>query len=298
MIKTSAPGSMIMFGEHSVLRGKHSIVLAIEQRLYVTLKPTSNREISINSPIGSYVTTLDQLNVQAPFQYVLQVLQDFPPETGIDIEITSEMSSTMGFGTSAAVVVSLLAGLMKLSEKEEDDDKLFANAISIVRKVQGMGSGADIMASIKGGIGLYQAEPLLYQPLSTSVEIFAVYSGSKTPTNEVVKHVKKRFLEYPRILKSIDDANDALTLEASKRLSDPICIGELFNISAGIMEAYGVHTKELSDFLWEIRKQSCGVKFSGSGLGDCAIGVVKDNNPPKNSFPIVISQQGLKVEIF
>lgn len=283
----------MMFGEHSVLRNGHAIVLAIDKRIHVTLDPRSDRLINIDSPLGQLVTSLDALNVQPPFQYVLQTLRDFPPATGLNITITSEMSPTMGFGTSSAVVVALLGGLMDLTNVE-DTDLLFANALHIVRQVQGMGSGADIIASIKGGIGLYQANPLLYQPLAIPVKLFAAYSGSKTPTPEVVKHVEARFLDYPELLHDLDNANDTLTLEAAKYLSDANGLGNLFNIGAGLMESFGVHTKELADFLWMLRNQSYGAKLSGSGLGDCAIGVVKDDTYPEGSFPITISPNGFR----
>ncbi len=288
----------MMFGEHSVLRGSHAIILAIDQRLKVTLQPRLDRLISINSILGQHVTSLDKLTVQPPFHYVLQTLRDFPPVTGLTITITSEMSPIMGFGTSSAMVVALLGGLMALTgdlTMESDREQLFANALKVVRQVQGMGSGADIMASIKGGVGFYRNGD--YQPLALGVELFAAYSGSKTLTTEVVNHVTGRFLAYPALLHQLDSANDVLTKDVAKYLSDANRLGELFNISAGLMEAFGVHTQALADFLWTLRCQSHGVKLSGSGLGDCAIGVVKNGTRPEGSFKLLISSRGLEVEV-
>jgi mevalonate kinase len=291
-VKMSAPGSMMLFGEHSVLRGKHAIVLALAKRIYVTLEPRSDHLIRIDSHLGQLATSLSDIVVHPPFQYVLQTLQSFPPSCGLNITITSEMSSTMGVGTSAAVVVALLGGLATLSGK--NTDQLFTNALQIVRHVQGLGSGADIMASIKGGIGLYRANQ--YQSLPMPVTLFAAYSGSKMATPEVVHHVSSQFANYPQLLQSLDDTNDVLALEAAKCLTNEKCLGELLNAGAGIMEAFGVHTKQLAEFLWKLREQSHGVKLSGSGLGDCAIGVMKNGTNPEGSFPIIISPQGLKVE--
>ncbi len=291
MITSSAPGSMIIFGEHSVLRGKHAIILAINKRIHVNLEPRKDDLIYIESPLGQTTVSLNNIVVQQPLQYVLQTLKTFPLTTGLNIKITSEMSPTMGFGTSAAVVVALLAGLITLAKS--DIAQLFSKALQVVRQVQGIGSGADIMASIKGGIGLFQNDQ--YQPLAMPVELFYSYSGSKKPTSEVVNLVANNFANHPELLQNLDNANDALTLEATKYLTKSKNLGELFNISAGIMEAFGVHTKALENFLWELREQSCGAKLSGSGLGDCAIGVVKNGFYPKDCFPIVISPKGLKL---
>ena len=291
MITSSAPGSMIIFGEHSVLRGKHAIILAINKRIHVNLEPRADDLIYIESPLGKTTVSLNNIVVHPPLHYVLQTLKIFPPKTGINIKITSEMSPTMGFGTSAAVVVALLAGLITLAKA--DIAQLFSKALQVVRHVQGIGSGADIMASIKGGIGLFQNNQ--YQSLAMSAELFYSYSGSKTPTSEVVNLVTNNFANHPELLQNLDNANNALTLEATKYLTQSKNLGKLFNISAGIMEAFGVHTQALENFLWELREQSCGAKLSGSGLGDCAIGVAKNSFYPKDCFPIVISPEGLKL---
>lgn len=289
MIKTSAPGSMLMFGEHSVLRGAHAIFFAINKRIYIELQPRSDDTINISSPLGQVTVCLDNIIVKPPFQYVLQAIKEFPPSTGLDIAITSEMSPTMGFGTSAAVVVGLISALNILSGKSLDT--LFEQSLLVVRAVQGLGSGADIMASINGGIGLFRNDT--YAPLTTSLKFFATYYGKKVPTPEVVKHVEERFLHHAELLQKLDEANDALVLEATKYLDDAKKLGNLFNLGAGIMEAFGVHTKDIENFLWELREQSHGVKLSGSGLGDCALGIVKNGVYPKNSFTIEISEQGI-----
>ncbi|MCX7343590.1 MAG: hypothetical protein NT128_05555 [Proteobacteria bacterium] len=292
MIKISAPGSMLMFGEHSVLRGGQSIVLAINKRIHVSLEPRADKLISINSCLGTFEISLENIDVQPPFQYVLQALKNYPPSFGLNISIVSEMSPTMGLGTSAAVVVALIAGLITLAN--DDINQLFSKVLQVIRQIQGIGSGADVMASIKGGAGLFQNRQ--YQPLTLLIELFATYFGKKIPTAEVVQYVAKRFIDYAELLKNLDMANNAITKEAAKSLDNAQRLGDLFNISSGLMGAFGVHTKEIEDFLWELREQSFGVKLSGSGLGDCAIGVVKNGFYPEGSFPITIAPQGLKIE--
>lgn len=292
MIKVSTPGSMLMFGEHSVLRGGQSIVLAIDKRIHVILEPRRDKLININSCLGTFETSIKNIDVQSPFQYVLQALKNSPPSFGLNITIVSEMSSTMGLGTSAAVVVAVIAGLITLNNG--DMNQLFLRALQVVRQIQGIGSGTDIMASIKGGVGLFENGK--YQQLALSIELFASYFGKKTPTAEVVQHVAKRFINYPELLQNLDTTNNAITREASKHLNNPQQLGEIFNISSGLMGAFGVHTKEVEYFLWSLREQSFGVKLSGSGLGDCAIGVVKNSFYPEGSFPIVVTTKGLKIE--
>ena len=42
-IKTSAPGSLMLLGEHAVLHGKQALVGSINRRIYVELFQTSGK---------------------------------------------------------------------------------------------------------------------------------------------------------------------------------------------------------------------------------------------------------------
>lgn len=294
MIIASAPGSFMLFGEHAVLRGKHAIMIAVDKRLSIELTPLPHHEVVIQSDLGEHKTTLDSIKVEAPFHYVLQILKDYPPKKGLLIQITSEMSHTMGFGTSAALVVALIGGLMQF-EGHVDKHVLFERALKIVRKIQGLGSGADLAASLWGGVGLYCHAPFIYQKLENLSPLYAIYTGYKTPTPEVVRLVEERFKKFPEELGALDQANDVLTRTAANYLDVPMLLGRFLNDAAGIMESYGVHTKEISTFLWDHRVKSHGIKLSGSGLGDCAIACVKDNFYPKNAIKIQVASDGLLV---
>ena len=58
--KFSAPGSIMLMGEHAVLRNQLAIVGAVDKRMTVTLTPHENNRIEIYSSLGNYHTTLDK----------------------------------------------------------------------------------------------------------------------------------------------------------------------------------------------------------------------------------------------
>ena len=59
----SAPGKVILFGEHFVVYGVKAILCSINKRVTVTAEKTSERKISINSKIGKlYVISGDTNN--------------------------------------------------------------------------------------------------------------------------------------------------------------------------------------------------------------------------------------------
>ena len=51
--KASAPGKVILFGEHFVVYGVKAILCAINKRIMVTAEKIEERKISIKSNIGN-----------------------------------------------------------------------------------------------------------------------------------------------------------------------------------------------------------------------------------------------------
>ena len=71
--KASAPGKVILFGEHFVVYGIKSMLCSINKRVTVTAERTKERKISINSAIGKlvlepkeYSQTLETYNFEKP----------------------------------------------------------------------------------------------------------------------------------------------------------------------------------------------------------------------------------------
>ncbi len=71
MIHTSAPGTLMLMGEHAVLNGCHCLVAATDQRLHVYLKPRKDNIIRIQSNLGEFEIPIDKLTIKEPFTFVL-----------------------------------------------------------------------------------------------------------------------------------------------------------------------------------------------------------------------------------
>src|SRR5690348_10870442 len=156
--KVSVPGSLMLMGEHAVLQGKQAIVCAIDQRLTMELIPTAGDTITItDSRLGTLAQRIQDLQVQAPFKFVLQAILLFKDDlhTGFTLNINSDFSSTIGFGSSAAVTVATIAVLGQWLKKELSNAQILSLAHAVILQLQGVGSGADIAASIHGGVIAY-----------------------------------------------------------------------------------------------------------------------------------------------
>lgn len=278
--KASAPGSLMLLGEYGVLDGGHALACAVDKRITVTLTPRADERIDIVSSLhGSYTTDLSQLKNEKPFQFVLGALQQYQSKMrrGCTIEIASEFSDKVGFGSSAAVTVATLAAIITWLNIKISPLDLVRQGRNVVRSVQGVGSGTDIAASVFGGIVGYRAQPLFAEKYSTVYPITALYAGFKTPTVDAIKHVQQHFSAYPNLFRSLSHSIGQCGLEGMQlvRKEDWMALGRIMDVQQGLMDALGVNPLLLRDMIKDLRKSSdiLGAKISGSGLGDCVIGL-------------------------
>jgi mevalonate kinase len=307
----SAPGSIMLFGEHAVLRYNEAIVCAIDKRITVRLYPQVGDKIIIRSnEFKEYITSITALQMQAPYEYILAAILLLQQQltSGFIIEVDSTFPSTVGFGSSAAVTVAIVAVLAKWLGISCAQQDIFIQAKQVMLKVQGVGSGADLAASVYGGVLHYIREPFAVTQLPVIANIVAVYSGSKLKTKDVLAMVEQENRMHTKIYAHIfqgitDCVQQAVVAIQEKNWS---IVGKLFSIQHGFMAALGVSNSTLEELVWRLKEFGAfGAKISGSGLGDCVIGIgdIPVGCFPANAqqkakgvvqYPIKIACEGLK----
>jgi mevalonate kinase len=267
----SAPGSLMLMGEHAVLHGFGALSMAVDKRIRVFLEPLAGNVVSIRSALGEYQGTLDTLVVENPFEFILSSILEHRAKikSGFELRVESEFSAEVGLGSSAAVTLATLGALAKAFDFEID---LFEAGRHIVRKVQGgIGSGADLAASLLGGVVDFRT----FQKIEVVAPIVVVYSGSKKPTTEVVAWVEEKRKKYPELYQAIFKAMDACGTQARLYLSTHNWhgLGNMMNVAQGLMSAMGLANAPIQRVLEALKQEPhiYGAKISGSGLGDCVI---------------------------
>ena len=279
-VEASAPGSLMLMGEHAVLRGQPAIVCAVSRRLTVTLRPLPGDTIRLHSALGEHETTLSELAPDDTFRFVLAAVRRLRDRLsgGFSLDIRSRMSHQMGLGTSAAVTVASMGALLAAAGIEPDPSALLEDAVAVIRKVQGgVGSGADVAASVHGGCLRYFANPRECVKLSAVPDLTVLYSGYKTPTPDVIAIVEEKRRRHLPIYDDLDalvgkTVQEAFTAAAA---GDWETMGQLMDINQGLMDAMGVNDETLSALVYALRDDPriLGSKISGSGLGDCVVGL-------------------------
>lgn len=272
----------MLMGEHAVLRGEPALVCAIDKRIRVELTPRGDGTVTMHSALGRHETALGELVADESFRFVVGAVRAVKDELaqGFDLEIRSGMSHQMGLGSSAAVTVATLAALDASLGRGVDERRLVELGTRVVRKVQGgRGSGADVAASAYGGVLRYFMESQEALKLPVAPALTLLYSGYKTPTAEVIARVEETRARDTELY----DRIDGLVGECVKRATEAAAAGDLetvgrmMDVNQGLMDAMGVNDARLSELVYALRgdPQILGSKISGSGLGDCAVGLGK-----------------------
>lgn len=148
LIRYSAPGKIIVCGEHAVVYGYPAIISSIDQFFTWSVSGNEvNTFQSIKQTLEKQKTALSQLDNLD--DVVKQVLSLFPGQ----IKIHSDIPSGSGLGSSAALSVSLAKLLLPVQSSIEEIREL---AMQFERMQHGNPSGGDVTASCYGGLIWYQ----------------------------------------------------------------------------------------------------------------------------------------------
>lgn len=293
-ITVSAPGKLMLLGEHAVVYGRPCIVTAVGQRMRATVELTSEPVFQLNAPdvqVTDYKKPMDQLgigDIPKGAKFVEIAVKNFaekhPIQGGLNVTTASEFSSQFGFGSSSASTVCVVKALSKLirvkldnkqSLRSDDLKSIFDLAYKTVLDIQGKGSGFDVAAAVYGGTLYFVTPGKTIMPLKIkSLPLIIGYSGIKADTVTLVNQVSEKAKKYPEVIENIYDNIGKLVEQAKPALlsKDLQTFGELMNFNEGYLSSLGVEGKKLADMVYGARDAGAyGAKLSGGGIGDCMI---------------------------
>ena len=159
-ITTSAPGKLMLMGDHAVVYDRPCLVTAVDHRMKVTVSRASDSMLTLNAPdvdMTNYQCSIDELAQNTPkaaqfVEYAVRnFFQTFCVNSGLAITSQSDFSSKFGFGSSSAVTVATIKALGELFNVEMTNKELFNLSYKTILDIQGKGSGFDVAAAVFGG---------------------------------------------------------------------------------------------------------------------------------------------------
>jgi phosphomevalonate kinase len=296
-----APGKLFVLGEYAVLDGCPAIVAAIDRHVEVAVQRTPRAtRVRVCAPAcaAADFPTLHPPVIEGPLRFVvagfaaaLSQCREIGQQ-GWSLTITGTMvgpdGAKIGLGSSAAVTTATIAALLAAARKDVSRDDLFAAALAAHRKAQeDVGSGADVAASVYGGLVLFQPRerslpavtPLT---LPSHTKLLVAWTGESASTPGLVKHylaarngaapARAAFLyasrtyvaafvsalRQGRLSHVAIDGNGAALARLGERLGLPVV------------------TPRLARLVAIARSHGAAAKISGAGSGDCGIALTRN----------------------
>lgn len=318
MIRVDVPGKALIAGEYAVLLpGEPCLVAAVERRLTAV----SQRSDVWNARSGS--ATWREGNVPPEqLRFVVGAIEAvgsrwFPPpcrvETSDDL---SDGENKLGLGGSAAATVA--AAFAAAEGTDATRDELWALCDEVHRRVQGgKGSGADVAASVHGGVVRYVREPRSVTPVVVhpDVRIVLAWTGRSVKTaprlerwNRFVQEKKseaERFARLSREAVAITERGLAAGDETLLRDGIGQSRAALHELEAELgVELETPALAAAADAAFRVG--ACG-KLSGAGGGDCAVVLTLGDEGVERvvraleeagvmPIPVGLAREGVRVE--
>ncbi|MFW9780383.1 MAG: mevalonate kinase [Candidatus Heimdallarchaeota archaeon] len=299
MIKAAhatAPGKIILFGEHSVVYGKPALVTAIDKRAHIEVErhPNTPRKIRISTmdyrssheiPFSTAPTFItDQpTHIQPLLRIIQSIYVQEEIEESITVKVASDIPRSAGLGSSASVCVALTAALADLFDLGYSLEQISACAFKGEQLVHGTPSGIDNTVSTFGGCIRYHKGEI--EPIEGSlIQLIIGNTGIARETKTWVGKVRSRYDTFPNVIEPVINAMGDLAKEAERVLAtrDLVRLGELIDINHGMLSSIGVSIAELDHLVNQARSAGAyGAKLTGAGGGGCMFALVDDENHDK-----------------
>lgn len=308
MVECSAPGKLILFGEHAVVFGEPALSIAVDLR--VRTKAEESREFQINGESLEHRRN----------RYIKRAIEGVWQGGPLALQVDSELPVAAGLGSSAAVTVSTLGAVLQM-QGEFNPVSIAQNGFHVELEVQGNASPIDTTTSTHGGgilVGKTAGPGLLWSLSSNDkkwflhdcplpdISLVVGDTGVKGETGPLVSGVKDLAAKSQTARDHIKEIG-RLTLQGKKALQeeDLTLAGELMKQNQELLDAIGVGHPALDRLISACEKLSYGAKLTGAGGGGSMIALSDEPEEVANAIkeaggrPIIVnySKNGVRLEV-
>ena len=300
MIRATAPGKIILLGEHAVVYGQPALAIPVTQvsvTVQIDLEETIPREIisdwkdlvNISAPDIGRSGLLSQYSPDKdPIALVIENVMAVmgvsnPPKCQVKIDSTIPVAS--GLGSGAAVSVALARAMSSTLGQELSDDIISQIAFEAEKLHHGTPSGIDnAVITYENPVYFLKDQPIVTFEVKEPFTVIIADTGIRVSTAKSVGDVRKLWqgnsTKYELIFSKIGE----IVKQARQAIQDGEIklLGQLMNQNHGLLKGLTVSSTKL-DQLCEAALSSgaCGAKLSGGGRGGNMIALV---SPKRAAF--------------
>ena len=300
MIISSAPGKIILFGEHAVVYGRPALAVPVTQvHADVEVTDSDRPGIWINAPDINLHAELNTLPSDHPIATVIHnflFISRVSPFPNLEVKITSTIPVASGLGSGAAVTVALTRALSSYLDFPMPDEEINLFAYEIEKLHHGTPSGIDnTVVTFAKPVYFVKGQPIETFHVGSPFAIVIGNTGVSAPTKESVGDVRKLWEAdkarwegvFDQVGEIAKQARDAIERGQIKEL------GKLMEQNHALLQEMTVSSPELDALVSAaIKAGALGAKMSGGGRGGNMIALVETDKSKSVSEALI--QSGAK----
>ncbi len=283
MITSSAPGKIILFGEHAVVYGQPALAVPVTQvHADVRIEEIFSPGVWINAPNIQLHSRLDSLAPSHPLAVTVKnTLSTLGVSylSGISILIRSSIPLASGLGSGAAVSVALIRALARYVGRPLTDEQVSALAFETEKLYHGTPSGIDntVVAYAKPVYFVKDQPPATFR-VGQPFTIVIGDTGIAAPTKETVADVRRLWQENPARFATYFETIGGIVQTARQVIEAglPDSLGPLMDENHALLRQMNVSSPALERLVAAARAAGAlGAKLSGGGRGGNMIALTR-----------------------
>jgi mevalonate kinase len=283
LVKASAPGKIILFGEHAVVYHRPALAVPVTQvQVDVEVFDSDSAGVHIHAPMVHLDGELKALSADhAIGSVILKVFStlDLSTPPNLNINITSTIPVAAGLGSGAAVSAALIRALSSFLSKPFTDEQVNDMVFEIEKLHHGTPSGIDnTVITFSKPVFFIKGQTMETFKVGKPFTVVIGDTGVPAPTKESVGDVRKLWEQDQNKIEGIFDQIAQLSLSARLAIEsgNPESLGELMNKNHELLQQLTVSSPELDSLVEAARHVGAlGAKLSGGGRGGNMIALVK-----------------------
>lgn len=285
----SAPGKIILFGEHAVVYGQPAIALPIPQvQAKVIIIPDilgNPGSVRILAPEINLDSQLDALKPNHPLVAAINGVTATLGVTHIPactLKLTSTIPVAAGLGSGAAVSVAIIRALSAFIGTPLDDVQVNKLAYNVEKIHHGTPSGIDnTVVTYSKPVYFMRQQPIEIFNIAKPFTLIIADTGIASPTALAVSELRKAWQKKSTHFERLFSAVGSLTRTARQamEIGHPERLGPLMNENHELLIEMGVSSPELDRLVLAAQASgSLGAKLSGGGRGGNMIALTEPDH--------------------
>ena len=284
MTSASAPGKIILFGEHAVVYGRPALAAPVTQ-VQATAEVTEAElpGIHVEAPDVGLAARLDDLPGDQPLARAVRLTLDaLPPPVSpptLRVAVRSTIPVAAGLGSGAAVAVALIRALSAHLGHPLTDEQVSALAYEVEKLHHGTPSGIDnTVITYARPVYFVKGEPLETFQAAAPFTIVIGDTGRPGLTKASVGDLRALWQAEPQRWEAVFARVGGIVRAARAAIQngDLPSLGALMDANHALLQEMTVSSPELDALAAAARSAGAlGAKLSGGGRGGNMIALVE-----------------------